>query len=86
MPDESLLVRRKIGLKRGYDGCQHASDALTRQNLVFRHRQKKAEKYGPGQLRVIQAAVIASGYRSAVADSRYSTSHAARGLAVQFCG
>jgi hypothetical protein len=44
MPDESLAVRRKIGLERGYDGRQYATDALTRRrNPGFRHRQKKAE-------------------------------------------
>jgi hypothetical protein len=47
MPDESFAVRRKIGLERGYDGRQYAADALT-ENPGFQHRQKKAEKYGPG--------------------------------------
>src|SRR6266536_2690984 len=42
MPDESLPVRRKIGLERRYDGRQYAADALTRRrSRGFRHRQKK---------------------------------------------
>src|SRR5438128_11046822 len=51
MPDESLTVRRKIGLEWGYDGRKYAADALTRrQNLGFRHRQRKAESWNPGKL------------------------------------
>src|SRR5438128_10577923 len=51
MPDESLTVRRKIGLEWGYDGRKYAADALTRrQNLGFRHRQRKAESENPGKL------------------------------------
>src|SRR5207253_7329930 len=51
MPDESLPVRRKIGLERRYDGRQYAADALTpRRNRGFRHRQKKAENWNPGKV------------------------------------
>ncbi len=51
MPDESLPVRRKIGLERRYDGRQYAADALTRRrNRGFRHRQKKAEIWNPGKV------------------------------------
>jgi hypothetical protein len=35
VPDESLLVRRKIGPERGYDWRQYAADASAR--LVFSH-------------------------------------------------
>ena len=51
MPDESLPVRRKIGLERRYDGRQYAADALTRwRNRGFRHRQKKAQSWNPGKV------------------------------------
>src|SRR3989442_15650181 len=51
MTDESLPVRRKIGLEWGYDGRKYAANALTRrQNLGFRHRQRKAESWNPGKL------------------------------------
>jgi hypothetical protein len=35
MPDESLPIRRKIGLEWGYDWCHYAADASAR--LVFSH-------------------------------------------------
>src|SRR5215831_1180025 len=39
MADESLRVRRKIGLERSYDWRQYAADVLTRWRTVrFRHR------------------------------------------------
>src|SRR5436190_543215 len=48
MPDESLRLRRKIGLERRYDRRQYAADTFTlRQDPGFGHRQKQSRKLKP---------------------------------------
>ena len=50
MPDEPFAVRREIGLERGYDGREYATDALTRRQKFGRHYQKKARNQNPEKL------------------------------------